>query len=383
MNTGALLSRLQRQCIEDFRRAEALSAEQARTLSELGQRESFAFQRLRVAGVIRECGGGRFYLVEERVSQWKWRRRLRVLFAVLLALGILAVSRIARGQQQADPEFRPAERVPRYADNGPRVLIDEAHHNFHTASGRYRPFARVLQSDGYRVEAWRGPLQGDSLAEADVLVLANALHESNAQDWSLPNPSAFTREEIVELRRWIEEGGSLLLIADHMPFAGAAAELAAAFGFAFHNGFAIDSTSGGRELFSRNDGSLLDHALTTGGPGFERIDSLRTFTGQAFHAPPQAQVLLRLRAPFLSLLPERPWAFEENTPAVNAAGWSQGALLEIGQGRVAVFGEAAMFTAQYLAEHQLWFGMGSPGAEQNEAFLLNVMHWLSGDDPRP
>ena len=33
----------------------------------------------------------------------------------------------------------------------PRVLFDEAHHNFHTAGGRYKPFADLMTSDGYEV----------------------------------------------------------------------------------------------------------------------------------------------------------------------------------------------------------------------------------------
>jgi hypothetical protein len=32
------------------------------------------------------------------------------------------------------------------------VLIDEAHHNFHAAAGRYQPCAELLRRDGYRVE---------------------------------------------------------------------------------------------------------------------------------------------------------------------------------------------------------------------------------------
>ena len=42
---------------------------------------------------------------------------------------------------------RPTPTRPRH----PRVLFDEAHHNFHTASGRYKPFAELITSDGYQV----------------------------------------------------------------------------------------------------------------------------------------------------------------------------------------------------------------------------------------
>jgi hypothetical protein len=50
--------------------------------------------------------------------------------------------------------------------------------------------------------------------------------------------------------------------------------------------------------------------------------------------------------------------------------------MKVGKGRVAVFGEAAMFSAQLDGPRQP-MGMNAPGAEQNHQLLLNVMHWLS------
>ena len=45
---------------------------------------------------------------------------------------------------------------------------------------------------------------------------------------------------------------------------------------------------------------------------------------------------------------------------------------------MAVFGEAAAFTAQIAGAGRSKIGMNSPGAEENYQFVLNVMHWLSG-----
>ena len=70
----------------------------------------------------------------------------------------------------------------------------------------------------------------------------------------------------------------------------------------------------------------------------------------------------------------------ETTDVLDVGGWAQGAVLEVGIGRMAMFGEAAMFSAQEQIgreEHKL-MGMNRPDAEQNPQFLLNVMHWLSG-----
>ncbi|MCZ6671349.1 MAG: DUF4350 domain-containing protein [Verrucomicrobia bacterium] len=126
-------------------------------------------------------------------------------------------------QQVADLSYRPPIPHPAYpTEKGPRIGIDEAHNNFHTANGRYKPFAELLRRDGYRVGRLRKSLSAKSLEDVDVVVIANPLHKQNNNNWKLPTPSAFSKEEIAALHTWVEEGGSLFLIADHMPFPGGA-----------------------------------------------------------------------------------------------------------------------------------------------------------------
>ena len=55
------------------------------------------------------------------------------------------------GGQAADPNFDAKVAKPAYTKDGPKVLFDEAHNNFHTASGRYKPFADLITNDGYQV----------------------------------------------------------------------------------------------------------------------------------------------------------------------------------------------------------------------------------------
>ena len=52
--------------------------------------------------------------------------------------------------------------------------------------------------------------------------------------------------------------------------------------------------------------------------------------------------------------------------------------MKAGKGRVAIFGEAAMFSAQLAGPQKRPMGMNDPVAKQNPQFLLNIMHWLSG-----
>ena len=106
-------------------------------------------------------------------------------------------------------------------------MLDEAHFNFHTVDGRYARFSKMLRRDGFVVEPLRSRFTQVTLASAKILVVANATAERNKDgDWTLPTPSPFGRDEIEVVRRWVSNGGSLFLIADHMPFGGAAADLA-------------------------------------------------------------------------------------------------------------------------------------------------------------
>ena len=299
-----------------------------------------------------------------------------------LALSLLAAGLAARpagAQQVADTVFRAPITSPAYPSGGPVVLLDEGHTNFHTLDGRYLAFGRVLRQDGYDVRPHRAALSAAALAGASVLVIANALHPSNAGNWTLPTPSAFTTDEIAAVRDWVRDGGSLLLIADHMPFPGAAGALGEAFGVQMRNGFAYDSTrTVSRFTFTRAGGRLASHPITDGRSAAERVDSVVAFTGQAFRVAAPGRPLMTLAAGTVVLEPRVAWQFNDSTPVVPGAGLLQGAAIPFGRGRVAVFGEAAMFSAQVAGAQRNPMGMNDPTAPQNAQFLLNVMHWLSG-----
>lgn len=287
----------------------------------------------------------------------------------------------ALGPQVADTNFNPSMPEPVFAvGRGLHVLLDEAHFNFHTVEGRYAPFVRILRRDGFVVDPLRVKFTRESLATARILVVANAMAERNKDgDWTLPTPSAFTRQEIESVREWVADGGSLFLIADHMPFGGAASDLASAFGIYMTNGYATDRTCSADEfLFQRADGSLMNHPITRGRNARERIDSVRSFTGQAFRVSPHAHALLVVAPETVLLLPSEAWKFSDATPRMAADRMLQGAALTFGRGRLAVFGEAAMFSAQVSGPQHRPMGMNAPNAPRNAQFLLNVMHWLSG-----
>ncbi|MFT6268711.1 MAG: hypothetical protein ACJAVV_001526 [Alphaproteobacteria bacterium] len=110
---------------------------------------------------------------------------------------------------------------------------------------------------------------------------------------------------------------------------------------------------------------------------FGFLKQIKTFGGSAFTLPQNAQSILTLGSWAFSRTPEIPFQIKAETPKIPMDGWSQGAILEFGNGRVAVFSEAMMFTSQLYVPTGEKMGLVSRGAEDNEQFLLNIMHWLS------
>jgi hypothetical protein len=294
--------------------------------------------------------------------------------AITAYLCLLCLSVAVTAQQLADPEFNTSVPNPAYTKSEPRVLFDEAHHNFHTTDGRYKPFADLLANDGYRIVRNRQPFTKSTLSSFKVLVIANALGAEEMDDTGA-DASAFTEEECQAVQDWVKGGGSLLLIADHAPFGGAAQSLAGRFGVEMSKGFTFDqaNSEGGPSLliFTRDNKLLGSHPITDGREQNERLNRVQSFTGQSLKGPADSVAILKL-ADTAKDSPNR-----DPSEAVSAAGRAQAIAFKFGKGRVVVQGEAAMLSAQIAGPDKFKMGMNVPGND-NKQYALNVMHWLSG-----
>jgi hypothetical protein len=310
-------------------------------------------------------------------------------FVLLLSFAFAA---IGAGQQIVDPDFKPAVANPAYRAKGPVVGIDEAHANFHTAGGQYKPFADLLGLDGYQVKPATRKFDKNAFTGIDVLVIANALSDKATRE--NPGLPAFTDAECDAVRDWVWSGGSLLLISDHSPFGSAAEELGKRFGVVMGKGWAYDRTATGvttQLVFSRENGLLGSHPIIKGRNSAEAVKLVRSFTGQSLSVPAGAVALLKLSPTTREAPTNADVDAEQNEIRTQGAvgshsrsttGQSQGLAMTFGKGRVVVLGEAGMFSAQIATltngdqKFDMKFGMNVDGTDDRQ-FALNVVHWLS------
>ena len=280
-------------------------------------------------------------------------------------------------QQITDTLYKVEIKQKMYPNqDGKFIYIDEGHNNFHTKDRGYYSFAQLLKSDGYQIKGNEAKFDKNTLKNIEILVVANALPSEMPRPIVRPTKSAFSKKEIQNLRKWVKKGGSILIIADHMPFAGAASELAKKFGFDFYDSFVMNDSLRGNIDFDKNTGTLNDNFITKGRNINEEVNKVRSFTGQGFKIPKNAKSILKLDESQTVHLVDTMWVFNEKVKSFPAKDLSQGAILTFGKGKIAVFGEAAMFSAQLAGPNRIKVGMNTEEAKENHQLLLNIIHWL-------
>ncbi len=325
-------------------------------------------------------------------------------------------------EQNGSPNYRPPAFQPAFPmGGGPKVLFDEAHHNFHTISpilggrytGRYFAFGELLKADGYRVSINKSKFTKETLKGFSVLVISGAAPApfvvcNKDRGIFVPNSKssgpAFTAEEVTAVRQWVHNGGSLLLATDHVPFGFNAGMLSAAFGVVSSDGLVVDSQ---RETYTKANRGIpadgLHPIISETGFGPAGL-TVRTFGAGALISPTGATVLLRYSGAALNaqmdiyawiafneilrLIGSVPTAsvvellyalslMNEGSVKIGSAGFqAAGVAVDAGKGRVVVLADQAMLTEQE-ANGELTGGLVVSGSDLgNTQFVLNVMRWL-------
>ncbi len=295
-----------------------------------------------------------------------WCRYRKIISAFVLMLILASLHAWAQNDTTINRAY------PR--DKNPKVLFDEGHHNFHTSTGRYKPFADVLAKDGYIIIPNKQKITPEVLIGYDVFVCSNASSSEPDSSGRRKPDLAFTAEEVEYLKQWVLNGGSMWLIADHEPAGNAVENLADSFGVDMSKSYTADPQNFDRISlyaswirYSIENENLGDHPIMKGKNESERIRTLVSFTGQSLKGSENSVPLLLLsdQAFDVTNIEDR-----LNAGIVSAKGRCQALAMEFGKGRIVICGEAAMFTSLEGP------GMNFPGTD-NKQFLLNIAHWLS------
>jgi len=330
------------------------------------------------------------------------RNRLVWVGVWMVSLGLSV--RTQQGQSSAT-----GTRTPAYeSGNGPVIAFDEMHSN--AGVSPYPQAMELFKADGYRTRSMAEKWSAASLADVRVLFIANpgelAMVDIIRNHGSRP-PTAeeaqaaasLSAEELTAVLAWLKSGVSLLLVVGHEPYPLGAATLTVALGIPhWPNGSAgvrtelctrgqdgrrsfpwctaggvvqsvffwrTDFFPGGEPIFAEVEGAppsnakayqsrdlvLAKHPITEGRSPTERIRRVQVGgSPSAFEAPPGYEPLLVL--PPQAMLGTKP-----------ISGWLEGAVMEVGKGRLAVFSSSALIQGGTAAD--------------NRQFVLNVMHWLS------
>ncbi len=281
---------------------------------------------------------------------------------------------------------------PVWAADGPAVLIDNAHWNAGTGTGRLRAFAGLLAADGYTVLPEGNATRAEMLENARIAVVVNPLgvlgavrrvaDRAGLAGLTFLDDDGLLTQEIETTVQWVENGGSLLVAADESPLARGSRGLAARFGVGLRGRLVVDlghsdGRSPSRLVFSRENGLFGVHPVVDGFPDAPPVNRVVTFGGQAIEPPPGAAVLLRLGTSAAEVDRQG----DPPTTGESVAGLAQAIAFERGRGRVVVLGDTHLLTADPAAG-------GVPtgldwAATNNERFVRYVMRWLSRRDDAP
>jgi len=315
----------------------------------------------------------------------KVRRLLLVVVSVVVSLVVvLWIIFTFCVYQRADMHTDMSVSSPKFnPERSPRVSFDSGHGNFHDIKTTYAPFAMLLKNDGISLSTHENLFTENTLQGIELLIIVNATPTKNTEG---ETSSAFTESEINVLNNWIQNGGSLLLIADHDPFGSASSKLAKAFGVEMSSVWTVDSLRFSEAIgkttwleFSEENKGLGRHSILQSEIPESAVRRVITFTGQS----------LSFDSSWTSILQLSPYArnyYHQSDAKVAASdtatyfavpGQSQLIARGYGNGRIVIAGEAAMFTAQKV---RIFFKSYHAGFNyngyDNKNLVLNIVHWL-------
>lgn len=270
-----------------------------------------------------------------------------------------------------DSTFSPKVNSPAFRVSHPILCIAHGHHNLAIDDGRYSPIIGLLKSDGYQIKPINSVFSLSSLKVCKILYTSAA--RSISRDHKEMNSSAFSVQEIVALKHWVNEGGGLLVATDHPNMAQASEALVEAFGVSGSQTTVKDAVNTIPEL---NDSGVIvfkvnpvedEIGILKGRNKSEQIRKVTFFDGQSLASTKG-----------VLLLPFQESAQEElsDHSIRKATGRAGVVVIRHGNGRVVITGDATVFTSKVESSTGQKLGINREGSD-NVQFAINTFHWLS------
>ena len=299
----------------------------------------------------------------------------------LITLFLIFASTFSFGQMLNDSSFNASVAKPKYKkQSGPHILIDAGHHNFIVEMGLIKPFVDLASNDGFRTTIDSGAFTPAYLAKYQMVLITPAMPFKFGSKKDITDEITFTNQELLALKEWVSNGGSLIILSEHAPIDKSMTPLLNTFGIQSSVGAVYDPVNCDSTIklslyetilkFTKNNGLLnSDHPIITGSKKKELIQNIETYTGSALTGP-NYTTILKL-GPTATI---RKW----NGILPTGGGDSQCLAGSFGKGKIMAMGDCNGFTAMYVNSGGKKFYAGMQVREYDwKQFVLNTLHWLS------
>lgn len=294
----------------------------------------------------------------------------------------LAFSNLTFGQwpMSNDTEFVPEVNKPTYQkEESPKILLDNAHHNFLIQWDFIKPFSDLVKADGYNAVVDSLKFTPEYLNRFDIVMIITALPFDFTTKNEVTVENTFSKQEINNLYDWVNDGGSLLVFTEHAPFDQAINPLLNKFDISTSIGTTIDTVHYDKEIgktgwieFSNENGLLNNsHPIIQGKSISSRVNRLLTFGGSGLKGENFTN-LLRLSESSENIM-------HSTGVGPIGKGNSQGLAGAFGKGKIVALGDSNGFVAMIFNEDdgtKQKAGMNLENYDWKQ-FVLNTLHWLS------
>jgi len=246
--------------------------------------------------------------------------------------------------------------------------------------GLIKPFVDLSNNDGFKTYIDSGVFTHDYLAKYQMLLITPAMPFKFGSKKDVTTEITFTNQELNELKDWVSNGGSLVILSEHAPIDKSMTPLLNTFGIQSSIGAVYDTVNcdtavkvsyfetilkfnSGNELLNKN------HPLIKGRNKNELVNNVETYTGSALSGPSYINIFK-----LGSTAGIRKW----NGILPSGGGDSQCLAGNFGKGKIVALGDYNGFTAMYVNSggKKLLAGMQVEQYDWKQ-FVLNTLHWLS------